>query len=81
MHEPTQAELLLQLSNIELYVALYGVLLGGLFAVDASGAKRDHTVLIAWRVTAALCGVIALFLVIWLGSALIIRWGILVGLE
>lgn len=80
MHEPSQAELLLQLANVELYVALYGVLLGGLFAVDASGAKNDHLVLIGWRIAAIACAIIAALLVIWLGSALIIRWAILVGL-
>jgi hypothetical protein len=80
MHHLSDAELLLQLSNIELYVALYGIVLGGLFAVNEI-KEIDPVVLWGWRVAAVLCALIAVFLVIWLASALAIRWAILVGLA
>jgi hypothetical protein len=76
MDEESQLHILVQLSNLELYVALYGVVIGGLFALatsdDYKGANKTE---LAWRKAGAvLCALAAVLLVVWLAAALILRF-------
>lgn len=75
----SELEILLQLSNIELFVALYGVAIGGLFAVREYGADEKATVA-WWRAAAVLDCFLAVFLILWLIAALMIRLAVMVGL-
>ena len=82
MDTESQAALLLQLSNLELYVALYGVVLGGMFALASTdnfkGANKSE---LAWRKAGAiLCAAAAVLLVIWLAAALILRFAFMMAL-
>lgn len=79
MNTSPELEIILQLSNIELYVALFGVIVAGLFGIK-EGSPPDWYVVVCWRIAAILVVFASVFLVVWLMAALIVRFNVLVGM-
>jgi hypothetical protein len=74
-HNPLDVSLL---SDMALYIAIYVGVVGTVFAL---GEPRRHSEVMARTVAFWMCGITGVLLMIWLVLAMLLRMGILVGIE